>query len=106
MLPKNIIITTIGSQKFPYTVTQAMQNGRMMTARNSNGMPNMKAIVIKNRSIKNRLATMLPVRLLVPELIVVPMISVALMNRKAMFNPSPIGKQQVSTGLSNTIKCR
>lgn len=66
----------------------------MMTARNSNGMPNMKATTQRNSSIKNRVATMLPVSVLVPDSMMRPITSVWFMNiHDILFSPPQKGNQ-------------
>lgn len=54
----------------------AKQKGKMMMAKNSKGMPNMKAITIRNKSMKNNVATILPVNELVPDSRILPITSV------------------------------
>jgi len=51
---------------------------------NSRGIPNMKATTMRNKSIKNRVATMLPVRVFVPDSMILPITSVWLMNSNAI----------------------
>lgn len=69
----------------------------MMIAKNSRGMPNIKHITIRNIRTKNRVATMLPVSVDVPESRMRPITSVWLINSNAIIL-SPIGKPPISGG--------